>query len=84
MNEVALIFKSMSIYQKIQNLFVEKQKIKREIMEIQNSCKHTEEIITSIKENEGNSNTVIRCICRDCNKILRFPNNKEIFKYLSE
>ena len=60
----------MSIYQKIQNLFVEKQKIKREIMEIQNSCKHTEEIITSIKENEDSSNTVIRCICKSCKNLL--------------
>ena len=84
MNEVALIFKSMSIYQKIQNLFVEKQKIERKIMEIQNSCKHTEEIITSIKENEDSSNTVIRCICKSCNKILRYPSDTEIFKYLSE
>ena len=74
----------MSIYQKIQNLFVEKQKIEREIMEIQNSCKHTEEIITSIKENGDSSNTVIRCICKDCNKVLRYPTNQEIFKYLSE
>ena len=74
----------MSIYQKIQNLFVEKQKIEREIMEIQNSCKHTEEIITSIKENGDSSNTVIRCICKNCNKILRYPNDMEIFKYLSE
>ena len=74
----------MSIYQKIQNLFVEKQKIERKIMEIQNSCKHTEEIITSIKENGDSSNTVIRCICKSCNKILRYPSDTEIFKYLSE
>ena len=84
MNEVALIFKSMSIYQKIQNLFAKKQKIEKEIMDIQKSCKHTNEIVTSIRENEANSNSVIRCICKDCNKVLRYPTNQEIFKYLSE
>ena len=84
MNEVALIFKSMSIYQKIQNLFAQKQIIEKEIMDIQKSCKHINEVITSVKENEANSNSVIRCICKDCNKVLRYPTNKEIFKYLSE
>ena len=84
MNEVALIFKSMSIYQKIQNLFAQKQIIEKEIMDIQKSCKHINEVITYVKENEANSNSVIRCICKDCNKVLRYPTNQEIFKYLSE
>ena len=84
MNEVALIFKSMSIYQKIQNLFAKKQKIEKEIMDIQKSCKHINEVITYVEENEANSNSVIRCICKDCNKVLRYPTNQEIFKYLSE
>ena len=83
-NEVALIFKSMSIYQKIQNLFAQKQIIEKEIMDIQKSCKHINEVITYVKENEANSNSVIRCICKDCNKVLRYPTNQEIFKYLSE
>ena len=66
----------MSIYQKIQNLFAKKQKIEKEIMDIQKSCKHTND--------EANSNSVIRCICKDCNKVLRYPTDIEIFKYLSE
>ena len=32
--------KSMGIYQKIQNLFAQKQNIEKEIMGIQKSCKH--------------------------------------------
>ena len=83
-NEVALILKSMNVYQKIQNLFAQKQKINEEIANIQKLCKHNKEIITSIKENGDSSNTVIRCICKNCNKILRYPNDMEIFKYLSE
>ena len=43
----------MSIYQKIQNLFAEKQKIQKEIMIIQKSCKHNNQVIKSIKENES-------------------------------
>ena len=74
----------MSIYQKIQNLFAEKQKIQKEIMIIQKSCKHNNQVIKSIKENEDSSNSVIRCICKDCNKVLRYPTDIEIFKYLSE
>ena len=74
----------MSIYQKIQNLFAQKQIIEKEIMDIQKSCKHINEVITYVKENEANSNSVIRCICKDCNKVLRYPTNQEIFKYLSE
>ena len=74
----------MSIYQKIQNLFAQKQKVEKEIVDIQKSCKHTNEIITSIRENEANQNSVIRCVCMDCNKVLRYPTNQEIFKYLSK
>ena len=74
----------MSIYQKIQNLFAQKQIIEKEIMDIQKSCKHINEVITYVKENEANSNSVIRCICKDCNKVLRYPTDIEIFKYLSE
>ena len=62
----------MSIYQKIQNLFAQKQIIEKEIMDIQKSCKHTNEIITSIRENEANSNSVIRCICKNCNNQTSF------------
>ena len=74
----------MSIYQKIQNLFAQKQKVEKEIVDIQKSCKHTNEIVTSIRENEANQNSVIRCVCMDCNKVLRYPTNQEIFKYLSK
>ena len=74
----------MSIYQKIQNLFAQKQKVEKEIVDIQKSCKHTNEIVTSISENEANQNSVIRCVCMDCNKVLRYPTNQEIFKYLSK
>ena len=74
----------MGIFQKINNLLAKKQKIEKEIMDIQKSCKHTKEIVTSIRENEANQNSVIRCICMDCNKVLRYPTNQEIFKYLSE
>ena len=74
----------MSIYQKIQNLFAEKQKIQKEIMIIQKSCKHNNQVIKSIKENEDSSNSVIRCVCDDCNKILRVQSQSEIFKFLSE
>ena len=74
----------MSIYQKIQNLFAEKQKIQKEIMIIQKSCKHNNQVIKSIKETVDSSNSVIRCVCDDCNKILRVPSQSEIFKFLSE
>ena len=74
----------MSIYQKIQNLFAQKQKVEKEIVDIQKSCKHTNEAVTSIRENEANQNSVIRCVCIDCNKVLRYPTNQEIFKYLSK
>ena len=74
----------MRIYQKIQNLFAQKLKFEKEIVDIQKSCKHTNEIVTSIRENEANQNSVIRCVCMDCNKVLRYPTNQEIFKYLSK
>ena len=74
----------MGIIQKINNLLAKKQKIEKEIAILQKSCKHNNQVIKSIKENEDSSNSVIRCVCDDCNKILRVPSQSEIFKFLSE
>ena len=67
----------------IDDLFSKKQKIEKQINDLQKNCKHTNEIIKSVRENEAGSNSVIRWVCNDCGSIIRYPTQQEIFKYLN-
>ena len=67
----------------INDLFSKKQKIEKQIIDLQKKCKHTKKIIKSVRENEAGSNFVIRWVCEDCESIIRYPTQQEISKYLN-
>ena len=66
----------------IDDLFSKKQKIEKQINDLQKNCKHIKETIKSVRENEAGSNSVIRWVCNNCGSITRYPTQEEIFKYL--
>ena len=73
----------MALNKKVSSLLEKKRLISKEIEDLQNMCKHQNEIIKSTKEYEASSTTVIRRVCSDCDRIIGMPTQQEIFNYLS-
>ena len=74
----------MGTYQKIDALFIKKQKIEREIATLQKACKHKKKSVRPVRENVDSPQSVIRWVCDDCSKIIGFPNPAEIDKFFKE
>ena len=72
------------LFQKINALFIKKQKIEKEIEALQKSCKHRDKTVRQIRERVDSSSPVIRWVCGTCSKILGYPNNGEIDKFFKE
>ena len=72
----------MAKSKKVASLIEKKRKISKEIDNLQNMCKHQNEIIKSTKEYEASSTFVIRRVCGDCDKVIGMPTQHEIFKFL--
>lgn len=73
----------MGIFQKITSLFAKKQEIDKSITILQKSCKHNKKSIKSIRENVDSTSPVVRWVCNECSKIIGYPNNNEINKFLN-
>jgi len=74
----------MGIFQKINNLFAKKQKIKREIENLQKSCKHNKKSVKFIRKHVDSSSPVIRYVCDECLIVLGYPNQQDINKFFKE
>ena len=74
----------MNIYQKINALFIKKQKIEKEIAKLQRSCNHENRSVKSIREHVDSSQSVIRWVCNDCSRVIGFPNSSEIENFFKE
>tara|TARA_Y100000296_G_scaffold80496_1_gene106112 strand:- start:1147 stop:1371 length:225 start_codon:yes stop_codon:yes gene_type:complete len=74
----------MSIFRKITNLFAKKQKIDKEITNLQKSCKHINKSVKPVRERVDSSTIVIRWVCDECLKIVGFPNSQDEEKYFKE
>jgi len=73
----------MAKFKKVASLIEKKRIISKEIDDLQNNCEHLNKIIKSIKENEDSSTFIVRCVCRDCEKIIGMPTTQELNKYLN-
>ena len=69
---------------KVADLLNKKQKIEKEIREIQKKCKHSTRSLKSIRESVDSSSTVIRWVCDKCLLPIGYPNNKEVNNFLKE
>jgi hypothetical protein len=74
----------MSIYQKISNLFAKKQKIKKEIVDLQKSCNHSKKSVKQVREHVASSSPSIRYVCDECFMVLGYPTQQERDDFLKE
>ena len=74
----------MGIFQKITNLFANKQKIEKEIATLQKSCKHSKKSVKQVRERVDSTSPVVRYVCDECSIILGYPTQQEKDDFLKE
>ena len=70
--------------QKVATLLGERQKIEKEIEEIQKSCQHPTKSIKNVRERLDSQTTVVRYVCDECSLIIGIPNNDELQNFLKQ
>jgi hypothetical protein len=70
--------------QKVATLLGERQKIEKEIEEIQRSCKHPTKSIKNIRERLDSQTMVVRWTCDTCFSIVGIPSDNELQNYLKQ
>jgi len=70
--------------QKVATLLGERQKIEKEIEEIQKSCQHPIKSIKNVRERLDSTSMVVRWTCDTCFSIVGIPNNNELQNYLKQ
>ena len=70
--------------QKVAALLGERQKIEKEIEEIQKLCQHPTKSIKNVRERLDSTIMVIRWTCDTCSLIVGIPNNNELQNYLKQ
>ena len=70
--------------QKVAALLGERQKIEKEIEDIQKSCQHTTKSIKNVRERLDSQTTVVRYVCDECSLIIGIPNNDELQNFLKQ
>ena len=70
--------------QKVATLLGERQKIEREIEEIQNSCQHSTKSIKFIRERLDSTMMVVRHTCDECSSIVGIPNTNDLENFLKK
>ena len=74
----------MEIFQKINNLLAQKQKIEKEIALLQKSCKHYKKSVKAVRENVDSTSPSIRYVCDKCSMVLGYPTQQEKDKFFKE
>ena len=69
---------------KVADLLNKKQKIEKEIREIQKSCKHPSKSLKATRERVDSHTTVIRWICDVCYLPIGYPNNKDLNNFFKQ
>ena len=69
---------------KVAALLGERQKIEKEIEDIQKSCQHTTKSIKNVRERLVSQTTVVRYVCDECSIVLGYPTQQEKDDFLNE
>jgi len=69
---------------KVTKLINKRQKIDKEIEDIQKECPHFYVSVKSVRERLDSTTTVIRHVCDDCFSIVGIPNNDDLQKFLKQ
>ena len=70
--------------QKVATLLGERQKIEKEIEEIQKSCQHSQKSIKYVRERLDSTTMVVRYVCDECYLIVGIPNNDKLQNFLKQ
>ena len=70
--------------QKVATLLGERQKIEKEIEDIQKSCQHPTKSIKNVRERLDSTSMVTRYVCDKCSLIIGIPNNDELQNFLKQ
>jgi len=70
--------------QKVATLLGERQKIEKEIEDIQKSCQHPTKSIKNVRERLDSQTIVTRYVCDECSLIIGIPNNDELQNFLKQ
>ena len=70
--------------QKVATLLGERQKIEKEIEDIQKSCQHLTKSIKNVRERLDSQIMVIRYVCDNCCLIVGIPNNDNLQIFLKQ
>ena len=70
--------------QKVAALLGERQKIEKEIEEIQKSCQHLTKSIKNVRERLDSQTMITRYVCNECSLIIGIPNNNELQNFLKQ
>jgi undecaprenyl pyrophosphate synthase len=70
--------------QKVATLLGERQKIEKEIEDIQKSCQHPTKSIKNVRERLDSTSMVTRYVCDECSLIIGIPNNNELQNFLKQ
>jgi len=70
--------------QKVATLLGERQKIEKEIEELQRSCQHPTKSIKNVRERLDSTSMVTRYVCGECSLIIGIPNNDELQNFLKQ
>ena len=70
--------------QKVATLLGERQKIEKEIENIQKSCQHPTKSIKNVRERLDSTAMVTRYVCDRCSLIIGIPNNDELQNFLKQ
>ena len=69
---------------KVAALLEKRQKIEKEIEEIQKSCEHPTKSVKFTRERWDTTTMVIRYVCDECLLSIGYPSEKEIQNYLKK
>ena len=70
--------------QKVATLLGERQKIEKEIEELQRSCQHPTRSIKYVRERLDSTAMVVRYVCDECCLIVGIPNNDNLQNFLKQ
>ena len=70
--------------QKVATLLGERQKIEKEIEEIQNSCQHPTKSIKYVRERLDSTVMVVRYVCDACLLPIGYPNIDDLENFLKQ
>ena len=69
---------------KVADLIDKRQKITKEIEDIQKRCPHFSRSVKSVRERLDSQTMFIRYVCDECYLIVGIPNNDNLQKYLKQ